>query len=243
METAGGRRARRRAAARRTTGPRAPPRRSVRGSASCCRWRQPPLEDSQNPQRVRHTGGEQGRAIADGEDAMDRPILRCSPDGLDRRVRVVEAHRDRVVTPRIVETVTPIGCKHQLDPGARRRVSERAQLISGGRRKNEHSSQQKPSQLYRIAQAGDHRTGIYAATPPGGASVPARAVRLPQTLNKQTRSNQSQLLCGGLRSTIPRFIEVRDRRTRAGAPIAPCRRRHAQHARTRVPDLPEHVGP
>ena len=96
----------------------------------------------------------------------------------DRRVLVVEANRDRVVLPRILDQVTPIGREDELHAEPRRRP--RRTRASGSRSSS-------PEQ-------------------PGSRSI---AHRFWNT------SQQSHLLCIGLRSTVPGLVQVRHGRTGA----------------------------
>ena len=84
-----------------------------------------------------HPGGENRRTIADREHAVKG---RPPDDLLERRRFVVEPDGDRAIAPRVVELLTPIRGKHELDAQLLGGIVERPQLIAGGRREKEDSS-------------------------------------------------------------------------------------------------------
>ncbi len=79
--------------------------------------------------------GDDGRTVADGEHAVQRSFRRRGQNVGHRSVFVVEANRDGVVAPGIVQLMTAIRRKHQIDRQRLRCLRERPRLISRRRRK------------------------------------------------------------------------------------------------------------
>src|SRR5262245_46105705 len=86
---------------------------------------------SGKPERLRRSRREDNGTVADGDDAIEWPRPRRLDDRRQRRVLFMEANRDGFIAPRIVELMTPIRRKHQLNPGALCCVAKRAKLITG----------------------------------------------------------------------------------------------------------------
>ena len=93
------------------------------------------------PQRLARQRGEHRRAVADGEYPVHGPVASRLADRLEeRRVGIVlEADRDRPIAPRVVQLVTPVGREDQLDTQPFGRLTERAGLVPGRCRDQQHS--------------------------------------------------------------------------------------------------------
>src|SRR5262245_9374289 len=90
-----------------------------------------------NAQRLRRTGGDDRRPIADNEEAVERAIGGGRENGGDRRVLVIKADRDGAVLPGVVNQVAAIGRKEEFDAKASRSLAEGSRLITGGGRQDE----------------------------------------------------------------------------------------------------------
>ena len=90
-------------------------------------------------ERLGDARGNHRRAVADREHAVNGLIARNVEDRCDRRQLVMEVNRDGLVLPRIVEDVTTIGRKDELDAHTFRGLAERAGLIAGCGRQQQHS--------------------------------------------------------------------------------------------------------
>src|SRR5687768_12846278 len=82
---------------------------------------------------------EHRRPVANRHDAVDRCLTTRSTHRLDRPRLVVEAHRNRLVPPGIVDAIAPIAGKHQTNTQRIGRFSERPDLIPRRRRNQKDS--------------------------------------------------------------------------------------------------------
>ena len=103
--------------------------------SSLCRGRGRALDGMpRQPELSSDAGRDDGRPVADDDQAVERPGGSRLEDGGHGRVLVVEADRNRVVLPRILDQVTPIRREDEFDPEPRGGVTERARLVAGRRR-------------------------------------------------------------------------------------------------------------
>ena len=86
------------------------------------------------PEGLLQVRGDNGRPIADREHAIDRPVKGRGDDRGHRSFLVLEAHRHRVIAPRVFEDVAPIGREREIDAEALGGLAERACLVAGRRR-------------------------------------------------------------------------------------------------------------
>ena len=91
------------------------------------------------PEHFGDSCGNNGRTVTDGQHAVHRPIAKRIDNGGHRAALVVKMNRNRVIRPRVVEHLTAIGRKHQLDAEAFRCLAKRSRLIAGRRRQQEHA--------------------------------------------------------------------------------------------------------
>ena len=97
----------------------------------------PLLTDVRAAQHFSHAGGNHRRAIADGDDAVDRPRPDRVQDLRDGGVLLVKPDRNRPVAPGISQDVTAVGRVDQIDAEMRGGVFEGAGLITRGSREQE----------------------------------------------------------------------------------------------------------
>ena len=109
-----------------------------------------------SPSASRDARGDHRRPVADREDAVERRARAAATIAADRAVFVVEPDRNRLVPPRILEHVAPIGREHQLDAEPLGRLAERARLISGRRRQEENARHLSTSQAAFSTDAPQH---------------------------------------------------------------------------------------
>ena len=94
---------------------------------------------AREPEAFENPRGNDRRPIADRKHAVDRALDRRVQDRRRRSELVVEADRQRLVAPRVVEHVAAIGRVDEIDAEPLRRLAERARLVSGRRRKQQDS--------------------------------------------------------------------------------------------------------
>jgi len=82
------------------------------------------------PQRLRDARGDHRGPVANGHDAIERLRLRDVDNRRDRCVLVVESDRDRLVLPRILDEMTPIGRVDKLHAEALGRLAKRPCLVA-----------------------------------------------------------------------------------------------------------------
>ena len=76
---------------------------------------------ARQPEARGRARGQDRRAVPHREHAVKRRVPRGGDDRLERRVLLVEAHADGAIAPGIVELLTSVGRKHDLDAELARR--------------------------------------------------------------------------------------------------------------------------
>jgi hypothetical protein len=83
-------------------------------------------------QFLRNSRRQDNWSIAYRNDAVDPSDRGRFDDGIERRVFFVKPYGDRSVAPGIVQLMTAIRSKHQLDSGPHGGITEGPQLVAGG---------------------------------------------------------------------------------------------------------------
>ena len=78
--------------------------------------------------------GQRRGTITNRHDPVDRRRRARLPHRVDRTRLLMKAHGNRLVPPRILELVAAVARKHEANAERSCRVSERSNLIAGGRR-------------------------------------------------------------------------------------------------------------
>ena len=168
------------------------------------------------------------RPIAHREQAGKRRTRRFLENRRYRPWFVVEADRQRAVAPGILECRAAIRRKRHLDRQPLGRIAEGSGLIPGRGRQQENAwvghgwtgaGARLQATDYGLQAVSGHKAQTVTSGSPG--SLQAVACSLFNRLEK------SQLLFGGLRSTVPGFIEIGHRRAiHAGRLRREARARH-----------------
>ena len=91
---------------------------------------------ARQPERLHDPRADQRRPIADDEHAVDGTSAGSVENRRDGRVLVVKPNRNRLVLPRIVELVAPIGREDKIHAKPHGRVTKRPRLVTRRRRKH-----------------------------------------------------------------------------------------------------------
>src|SRR5262245_22963071 len=122
--------------------------------------------------------GQRRGTIANRHNPVDRRRRARLPHRVDRMRRVVKAHGDGLVPPRILELIATVARKHETNPERSCGVSEGSNLVAGGRRdeKNSlHTISIGSAQQYQGSLTYGTGTPVLARRGAAGSSAYSRA--------------------------------------------------------------------